>query len=105
MIDRELLKHMISGGDCYYWCSHEEDRIPFLEALTDLGYIWQSGDQLTALNNGAYQVDDGIFYHIHTASKNVTKGRDYRDGMILVETLYAAHKNVAETDLMELLEG
>ena len=80
MIDTDNLLRLIDEDDVRdFWCTDEEDRVEFLEALDSLGYLWASGNRLLSLTREDYMIDydglHGIDYCITPFDKSVTKSR------------------------------
>ena len=103
MIDRETLKALISQNHTRFWCDEEEQRIPFLEALEDMGFEWHSGNELTALNSRDYLIREGLEYSLNLSRRSILKGRFRSRDAIDVSDLFNSGTNIDEEDLLDLL--
>lgn len=108
MIDPKALQDFIHDG-VEFWCDTDEQRVTLLTALDELGYRWYSNNKLLAMTREDYQVKygqyNGISYQLFTDIACVTKGRGFREGMILVSDLMetAALAEVNQSDLLTML--
>lgn len=105
MINQELLKSLISKGHTRFWCDQEEQRIPFLEALEEMGFEWNSGDKLTEINRIGYTVcdDRGLAYSLNVSRFSVLKSEDRSERDICVSDLFDDRCDIEEEDLLGLL--
>ena len=105
MINQELLKSLISEGHTRFWCDQEEQRIPFLEALEEMGFEWNSGDKLTEINGTDYTVCDGrgMAYSLSVSRLSVLKSNERSERDICVSDLFDGWCDIGEEDLLGLL--
>lgn len=105
MINQELLKSLISKGHTRFWCDQEEQRIPFLEALEEMGFEWNSGDKLTEINRIGYTVRDdrGMAYSLNVSRLSVLKSNERSERDVYVSNLFYGGRDIEEEDLLGLL--
>lgn len=104
MINRELLEAFINDDHTHFWCEEEELRLPFLEALEEMGFEWHSGNKLTALNHDDYLINNGLEYSLNISRHSVLKSRHRVIDAIDVSDLFDSGNSVEEEDLLGLLE-
>ena len=101
-IDPDVLNRKIENIRMGFWCETEEERMAFLDAATELGYIWNSGDDLHHFDTWeGYKAPLG--FHISKGSR-VTKTTCATDCQYMVAELIFSVEAIQKDELLGILE-
>lgn len=102
-IDTMEIERLIYSGARTFCCESDQERVPFLSALDELGYEWLSGHKLLDMKTGNYLVINAphgfINYTLHSDMR-VGYGREDEYCDVYVRDLF---EPISEIDLMEVL--